>query len=452
MKAFVPPYPPRGAGPVAPWRGFFGERAKTAVYGWSERAFREWHITRNVFGHTVHIPLHPDAVQHVVLYNAANYGKPKLVKQILEPTIGQGLLSSDGELWRRQRKIVAASFTPPAVDALVPVFGKVALQAAEQWQPGRRDMAASATAATMQVISEALFSGESRLTSPEALRHIARALESVTEARVQVILGLPLVPVTPRGWRGRAGQQYLRRTLAKVVRERLEPGAPDDFVAGITRELMKQFPREQAIELAVDNAITFYLAGHETTANAIGWTLFILSSLPELQEQAAAEAAQAVSGGIDVKLPERLPLLRAIVEETMRLYPPAPRFDREATGADQLGEIAIQPGDIVSIWPWLIHRHTKLWNEPDRFDHTRFLGDTRKQWHRYQYIPFGAGPRTCVGARFAMAEALTILAVWLADWRFLPVPGWHVETSGMVTLRPKGGLPLMLERREAQSS
>jgi cytochrome P450 len=452
VKAFVPPYPPRGAGPVAPWRGFFGERAKTAVYGWSERAFREWHITRNVFGHTVHIPLHPDAVQHVVLDNAANYGKPKLVKQILEPTIGQGLLSSDGELWRRQRKIVAASFTPPAVDALMPVFGRVALQAAKQWRPGRRDMAASATAATMQVISEALFSGDSRLTSPEAMRHIARALEAVTEARIQVILGLPLVPVTPRGWRGRAGQQYLRRTIGKVVRERLEPGAPDDFVAGITRALMKQFPREQAIELAVDNAITFYLAGHETTANAISWTLFILSSLPELQEQAADETQEALNGGIDPKLPERLPLLRAIVEETMRLYPPAPRFDREATGADQLGEIAIAPGDIVSIWPWLIHRHTKLWDEPDRFDHTRFLDDGRKQWHRYQYIPFGAGPRTCVGARFAMAEALTILAVWLAGWRFAPVEGWRVETSGMVTLRPKGGLPLMLARRGAQSS
>ena len=448
--SFIPPCPPRGAGPVAPWRGFFGERAKTAVYGWSERAFREWHITRNVFGHTVHIPLHPDTVQRVVLDNAANYGKPKLVKQILEPTIGHGLLSSDGELWRTQRKIVAASFAPAAIDSLVPVFAKVAQSAAGEWQPGKRDMAASATAATMQLISQALFSGDAPLTSHEAMRHITRALEAVTEARIQVILGLPLVPVTPRGWRGRAGQQYLRRTLAKVVRERLEPGAPDDFVAGMIRALMEQFPREQALELAVDNAITFYLAGHETTANAISWTLFILSRLLELQNEAAAEARQALDGGIDPKLPERLPLLRSIFEETMRLYPPAPRFDREAIGDDQLGDVTIAPGDLVSIWPWLIHRHTKLWDEPDRFDHTRFLGDARKHWHRFQYIPFGAGPRTCVGARFAMAEALTILAVWLAGWRFLPVQRWPVEVSGMVTLRPKGGLPLLLERRNSQ--
>jgi cytochrome P450 len=434
---------------VAPWRGFFGERAKTAVFGWSERAFREWHIKRDVFGHTVHIPLHPDAVQHVVLDNAANYGKPRLVKQILEPTIGHGLLSSDGELWRVQRKIVSASFTPPAVDALVPVFGDVADRAAEQWRPGRRDMATSATAATMHVISQALFSGDPRLTSPEAMRHISRALEAVTEARIQVILRLPLVPVTPRGWRGRAGQQYLRRTIGKLVRERLEPGAPDDFVAGIARALMEQFPREQAVELTVDNAITFYLAGHETTANAISWTLFILSRLRELQDEVAAEASRALGDGVASKLPERLPLLRAIVEETLRLYPPAPRFDREAIEGDQLGNVHIAPGDIVSIWPWLIHRHEKLWDEPDRFDHTRFLCDARKHWYRFQYIPFGAGPRTCVGARFAMAEALAILAVWLAKWRFLPVDGWRVETSGMVTLRPKGGLPLVLQPRNS---
>lgn len=446
-ETFVPPFPPRAAGPVAPWRGFFGERARTAVYGWSERAFTRWHITRNVFGHTVHIPLHPDSVQRVLLDNAANYEKPKLVKRILQPTIGRGLLSSDGELWRAQRKIVAASFAPPAVDALVPVFADVAARAAESWPAGQRDMAASATAATMQVISMALFSGDSRLTSAEAMANIAGALDAVTEARIQVILRLPLVPVTPKGLRGRAGQKYLRRTLGHLVRERLEPGAPDDFITGIVRALMEQFPRGEALELAVDNAITFYLAGHETTSNAISWTLFILSRLPELQEQVAREAQEAIGGGVDGELPQRLPLLRAVIDETLRLYPSPPRFDREAVTADRLGDRDIAPGDIVSIWPWLIHRHRGLWDDPDRFDHERFLSGAQKARHRFQYIPFGAGPRTCVGARFAMAEALTILAQWLAAWRFSPAAGWEVEPSGMVTLRPKGGLPLVLARR-----
>lgn len=444
---YIPPHPPRPDGPVAVWRGFVGERARTAVYGWSKQAFKKWYIERDVFGHRVHIVMHPDVVQRVLLDNAPNYEKPKLVKKLLKPVIGRGLLSSDGELWRAQRKIVAASFAPPAVDALVPVFAEVGGSAATSWTAGSRDMAREATRATMQVISKALFSGDPRLTSAEAMGHIAHALEGVSEARMQLLLGLPMIPISPRGLRGRRGQIYLRRTLATLVRERMRSGAPEDFVTQMIRSLDERFAEEQAVELAVDNAATFYLAGHETTANAISWTLFILSEQPEWQERAAAEAAAALAEGVDADLPQRLPVLRMILDEVLRLYPSAPRFDREAVSDDRLGEIDVKAGDFVSVWPWLIHRHRRLWDDPDAFDPERFTPERRKAYHRFQYIPFGAGPRTCVGARFAVAEGLTILACWLAKWRFRPAPGREVTVSGMVTLRPKGGLPLLIERR-----
>jgi cytochrome P450 len=444
---FIPPYPPRRPKPVHTLRGLFGERARTAVYGWSELAFDTWYFKRKVLGHTVHILFKPEWIQRVLLDNAANYEKPRLVKRILSPTIGRGLLSSDGELWRAQRKIVAASFTPPSVDALVPVFANVGRAMAESWQPGTRNMAAEATAATMNVISEALFSGDPRLTSREAMDHIAGAMEGVSEARIQVLLGLPLIPVTPKGHRGRQGQQYLRRTLGQLVRERLSPGVPDDFVTNVIRALMERFPEDEALDLAVDNAATFYLAGHETTANTTTWTLFLLSEQPELQERAAQEARAALAPGVDAQLPDRLPLLRMILEESLRLYPPVPRFDREALAADRIGEHEVLPGELISIWPWIIHRHKKLWDDPDAFDPERFAPGLKQDRHRFQYLPFGAGPRTCVGARLAMAEALTMIAIWLTRWRFAPLPGRRVQLSGMVTLRPKGGLPLILERR-----
>jgi cytochrome P450 len=444
---FVPTHPPRGSGPVPGWRGLIGERARTAVYGWSERAFEDWSMWRRIFGLNVYIPSHPDEVQRVLLDNASNYAKPRLVKRILAPTIGRGLLTSDGELWRSQRKIVAASFTPPAVDALVPVFARVGTDAAERWQPGVRDMAVEATSATMNVISEALFSGDRRLTSRRAMDHITGAMDGVSDARLQVLLGLPLIPLTGRGRRGQRGQQYLRSTLGQLVRERLQPGAPDDFVTNMIAALMDRFPRHEAVELAVDNAATFYLAGHETTANTTSWTLYLLSEQPELQDEVAREAAAALVGGDDAGLPDRLPLLRMVLEESLRLYPPVPRMDREAVAADTLGKQEIKPGDFISIWPWIVQRHKKLWEHPDAFDPSRFAPEGRNSRHRYQYLPFGAGPRTCVGARFAMAEALTILAIWLSSWRFAPAPGHRVEVSGMVTLRPKGGLPLVLSRR-----
>ena len=443
---FVPPHPPRGPVPVATWRGFFGERARTAVYGWSQLAFDSWHIKRVVLGYPVHIVLKPEWVQRVLLDNAANYAKPRLVKRILAPTIGDGLLTSDGELWRAQRRIVAASFTPPAVDALVPVFARVGAAIAESWTPGTRDMALEATAATMAVISEALFSGDPRLTTRAAMDHITAAMDGVSEARLQVLLGLPLIPVTGRGRRGRKGMMFLRQTLREIVLERLEPGAPDDFVTGMIRALMDQFARDEGLELAVDNAATFYLAGHETTANTTTWTLYLLSEQAELQERVAAEAEAALGSGIDADLPERLPLLRAVLDESLRLYPPVPRIDREAIAADRLGEHEVRPGDLISIWPWIIHRHRQLWDEPDAFDPDRFAAGRKADRHRFQYLPFGGGPRSCVGARLAVAEALTILALWLRSWRFAPVAGRAVEVSGMVTLRPKGGMPLILAR------
>jgi cytochrome P450 len=444
-KPFVPTHPPRQPKPVHTLRGLFGERARTAVYGWSDLAFDTWHIKRNVLGHTVHIILKPEWIERVLLDNAANYEKPRLVKRILDPTIGRGLLSSDGELWRAQRKIVAASFTPPAVDALVPVFGRVGQAMAGAWEAGMRDMAVEATTATMTVIAQALFSGDARLTSKEAMDHITAAMDGVGEARIQVLLGLPLIPIGPSGRRGQRGIKFLRRTLDAIVRERLGGDAPDDFVTGMTRALLDRFPRDEAIDLAVDNAATFYLAGHETTANTTAWTLYLLSEQPELQEQAAAEAAAALASGIDADLPDRLPLLRSILEESLRLYPPVPRFDREAVASDQLGGIEIEAGDLVSIWPWIVHRHKQLWEKPDEFLPSRFIDGSKR--HRFQYLPFGGGPRTCVGGRLAMAEALTILAIWLARWRFAPVPGREVRVSGMVTLRPKGGLPLNLSAR-----
>ena len=444
---FEPTRPPRGRGPVAAWRGLVGERARTAVFGWSEQAFDLWSMQRRIFGLDIYIPSHPQEVQRVLLDNAANYEKPRLVKRILAPTIGRGLLTSEGELWRAQRKIVAASFTPPAVDSLVPIFAEVGERMAASWEAGQRDMAAEATAATMSVISEALFSGDPRLTRLEAMAHITAAMEGVAEARIQLLLGLPLVPLTPRGRRGRRGQRYLRSTLGALVQERLRPGAPDDFLTRVLAALMERFPADEAIDLAVDNAATFYLAGHETTANTTSWTLYLLSQQPELQERAANEASEALGAGIDASLPDRLPLLRRIVEESLRLYPPVPRIDREAVAADQLGDHRVRPGEFISIWPWIIHRHKRLWTDPDMFDADRFDPARKHERHRFQYLPFGAGPRSCVGARLAMAETLTIIALWISRWSFSPASAHEVQVSGLVTLRPKGGLPLQLRKR-----
>ena len=443
-KPFIPPFPPRPIKPVATWRGFFGERARTSVYGWSEWAFGIDYLKRNILGFRVHILLDPDLIEHVLLDNAANYVKPDIVKHLLNPIIGRGLLTSDGTLWREQRKIVAASFSPAAVEAQRAMFVQAAREAMASWKDGeRRDMAAAATHTTMTVIALALFGGDPRLISETSMNHIAAAIEGFSEARMLALLRLPQFPVTPKGRAGERGQIFLRRTLAEVVDDRWYGRVAPDFLTLLIGALRQRFPDEEARALAIDNAATFYLAGHETTANAISWTLYLLAAQPELQEELAAEARMALADGTD-DAAERTPRLRLFLNESMRLYPPVPRFDRQAVEPDRIGGHEVKPGDIVSIWPWMLHRHRKYWEDPDAFDIDRFADKGGR--HRFQYLPFGGGPRTCVGAQFATAEALTILAQWLGDWRFVDV-GHPVQPAGMVTLRPKGGLPLRLEMR-----
>ena len=441
---FVPPFPPRQPTPVASWRGFFGERARTSVYGWSEVAFRTDYLKRSILGFQVHVVLDPDHVQHVLLDNAANYAKPDIVQTLLDPIIGKGLLTSDAELWREQRRIVAASFSPAAVEAQRGTFVQAARSAMERWSDGeRRDMAAEATRTTMTIIALALFGGDTRLISERSMRQITAAIEGFSEARMLALLRLPQFPVTPKGRAGKRGQIHLRKTLTEVVDDRWHGRIRGDFLCGMIDALRERFSEAEARALAVDNAATFYLAGHETTANALAWTLFLLAAQPELQEELAAEAKGALAEGDD-DVADRLPRLRMFLSESLRLYPPVPRFDRQAIGPDRLGEWEVSSGDIISIWPWLLHRHRKLWDDPDVFDIDRFA--ERGGRHRFQYLPFGAGPRTCVGAQFATTEALTLLAHWLSAWRFVDA-GHPARAAGMVTLRPAGGLPLILSRR-----
>jgi cytochrome P450 len=353
------------------------------------------------------------------------------------------LLTSDGQLWRDQRKIVAASFSPAAVEAQRAMFVRAAREAMARWSTGRHDMATEATRTTMTVIALALFGGDPRLISEASMNHIAAAIEGFSEARMLALLRLPQFPITPKGRAGKRGQIFLRKTLAEVVDDRWHGRVAQDFLTGVIQALRQRFPDEEARALAIDNAATFYLAGHETTANAISWTLYLLAAQPELQEELATEARDALAEGAD-DVADRVPRQRLFLQESMRLYPPVPRFDRQAIGPDKIGDHPVDAGDIVSIWPWMLHRHRKYWAEPDTFDIGRF-GD-RGGRHRFQYLPFGGGPRTCVGAQFATAEALTILTQWLSEWRFVET-GHAVRPAGMVTLRPAGGLPLHLERR-----
>ncbi|NJR80018.1 cytochrome P450 [Sphingomonas corticis] len=439
----VPPFPYRSRDWPPVWTSFVGRRASNSVYGWPDEAFDIAWRTRRVLGHTVHLVSEPDAIGRVLLDNKANYERPALVRRLLRGGLGDGLFNAEGESWREQRRIVAPTFSPAAVAGFAKPIAHVVQEQVARWPAGTRpmDMAAEATSATMGIIAATLFGGDSRLTAPAAAGHITAMLDAAGRARLTALLGMPALG--PGSSRARAGGRFLRDTLGALADERARTGGRDDFFGGLVAALHARYPAPQARELAVDNAVTFYVAGHETTANALTWTIYLLAAQPLLQETLRVEALAALGGDVET-LDARLPRLRAVLDEALRLYPPAPRLDREAMADDELAGHAVRRGDLVSIWPYVLHRHRAWWDQPDAFDPERFLGDRRVGMHRYQYLPFGAGPRVCVGARFAVVEALIVLAHWLAARRFSLRGGPPPVPVGRVTLRPAGGMPLEL--------
>ncbi|CAN7427953.1 cytochrome P450 [Phenylobacterium sp. LjRoot225] len=449
---FRPAAPFRPTTPPRLWRRLSGELATNWVAGWPRAAFRERYMFARVITVRNHIINDPDAVGHVLLDNAANYEKPALIKRILAPAVGWNLLVADGDIWREQRRLMAPVFTPAAVESFTQIFRDVALEQTDRWAretPNRIDVAEAATHATFEVMSRSLFSGDAVLTSEAASGHITATLASAGKYSVVRLLGLPWLDQSRIRRDGLAGSAFLRAKLTEFIRRRqANPAPPKDFMTRLLDAFAETHPPEEAAELALGNGILFFVAGHETTANALTWALYLMGGDPEVQERAAAEAIAAIeAGGSPMQVAGRLPYLRQVLDETMRLYPPATRMDRSPITDDVLCGRPVLKGDMVTIWPWLLHRHEALWDEPDLFDPENFSAEAKAKHHRFQYIPFGAGPRICIGQAFAINEALLILAEWLSRYRFRLDPTHEVAPTAAVTLRPKGGMPMFLERR-----
>lgn len=450
---FRPAAPFRPVTPPPMWRRLSGELATNWVAGWPKGAFRERYMFARVLTVRNHIINDPDAVGHVLLDNAANYEKPALIKRILAPAVGWNLLVADGEVWREQRRLMAPVFTPAAVESFTGVFREVAREQADRWAaaaPNRVDVAEAATHATFEVMSRSLFSGDPAFASTAAAAHIAATLASAGKYSIAKLVGAPWLDRSRIRRRGLQGAAFLRAQLADFIRRRQAcPSPPQDFMTRLLDAFSATHPPDEAAELALGNGVLFFVAGHETTANALTWALYLLGGDLEAQERAAAEALAAIeAGGSPMQVIARLPYLRMVLEETLRLYPPATRMDRSPLADDVLCGRPVLAGDMVTIWPWLLHRHQLLWEEPDVFNPENFSPQAKAKQHRFQYIPFGAGPRICIGSAFAMNEALLILAEWLWRYRFTLDPDHEVVPTAAVTLRPKGGMPMFLEPRQ----
>lgn len=451
IERFRPACPERPEAPPSFFESLFGATSRNPLISWTKASFEISHASRRFPGFTYHTVNDPELIQQILLDRQPSFGKPTLMRRLAGRYMGGSVFMEEGEAWRSQRRLMAPTFTPAAVGAFHDIFVEAAQRTAGRWSqeaPAVLDVDAEAVRTTFDVISRALFSGEHGLGTDEAAEHVENLLASVLRPGA-MLGGLGWLDQTRRTRKGRAAEAFLiERLSAFIAARQSDPDPPGDFMTGILRAFAADHPPEEAARMALSNAIVFLVAGHETTAHALAWTLYLLSEDSQAQAWAAEEAQDALSGARSpAETLERLIYLRMVLEESLRLYPPAPRLEREATCDETLGDLTVKKGDWVGVWPWLVHRHKALWREPDLFDPENFAPEAKEGRHRFQYIPFGAGPRVCIGAQFATAEALLVLAHWLARFEFAPVPGHQVELFADMTLKPKGGLPLRVFER-----
>lgn len=400
----------------------------------------------------------PAAVRRIFLDNVANYRKDDLQLRLLRPGLGKGLLTAEGEEWRAQRRLLAPLFSPRQILAFAPAMADVAAQCATRLcalgEGARIDLSHEMARVTLEVLEHTLFSqGLGRETS-EFQKAVSNYFETIGKVDPLDILGMPKFLPRLGRLRGRPALQFFADVVNELVAARralIASGkpAPQDI---LTLLLSAQDP-ETGLGMSPEdlraNIVTFIGAGHETTANALTWCLYLLSLSPEWRGRVEAEVDREFDGLADT-LAERLPETKAVFEEAMRLYPPAASLSRAAINADVLGGKKINPGTIVTVAPYVLHRHRTLWKDPDLFDPNRFLGERRNAIDRFAYIPFGAGPRVCIGMGFAMQEGLILLAHLVHRLRFDLVKGHQVGLQQRITLRPKGGMPMVLHLRDAR--
>ena len=450
-KPFVPPIHPLPDRPMGKLE-FIRAVYDNPLRIWGERAFNEPHIVNRMFGITTIVVNDPKVIRRVLVDNAANYRLAPLRQRILRPMLRDGLLTAEGDTWKRTRKAVAHVFTPRHVAGFARVMQKEIQGVSGSFTDGEiRPIGRDMTTLTYNVLVGTLFSDEVSGDRNRFEERVNTLLDTMGRLDPFDLLGMPdWIPRVTR-LRGAGTMGYFRQMVRETVEirkaKRRDPAYAkrEDFL-----DLLLDLEGPDGISQSEieDNVITFIGAGHETTARALAWTLYLLARSPHERAKVEAEI-DAVTARLDDPNDwlANMPVTRAAFDETLRLFPPAVTINRNAIGPDRLGDLDVSAGDDVVVLLWSLHRHRALWKQPDAFMPDRFLPENRDSIDRYQFLPFGAGARVCIGQVFAQTEAVIALATLMRDWRFDMASAANPLPVQKLTLQPDGGVTMKVTRR-----
>jgi cytochrome P450 len=438
-RPLVPPSPPRAPDTMTAFGRMLAMRV-SPISTWGQRAYEEDIIRGRFLGRSSFILNTPDSIRHVLVDNYENYTRTPASIRVLRPMLGEGLLIAEGRAWKHQRRTLAPAFTPRAVGSLVPHMIAATDETIAKLRAasgGPVDLREAMQRMTLEIAGRTMFSFGMQ-------RHGAALRDFVMEyganlARPHVLdLLLPLSWPSPQDFARARFRKRWTRFVAMLMAERRAAGKNEGAPPHDLFDLMGAARDPDSGEAFTDDQLgdqvaTMILAGHETTATALFWSLYLLALDPATQDQLAAEVQGAtVNGALDI---EQLKFTRAVVDETMRLYPPAFLIARSAAAPDTIAGMPVKRNDFILIAPWLLHRHEKLWRDPNAFMPTRFMPPAPPP-DRFAYLPFGVGARVCIGAHFALVEATLALARLIGAFRITLLDKEPVLPIGVVTTQP----------------
>ncbi len=397
-----------------------------------------------------HMVMDPEANRHVLKEALENYPKSLVTKNILKPAIGESLFIAEGAHWLWQRRAAAPVFTHRNIANLAPIMTEAAERASERLEGavGRAaNLADEMVATTFEVISDVTFSGGEAFDRSAVHKAIESYISQTAKVSLLDLLGAPAWVPRPARIFSTGEMKRMKEMADEAIETRRKAGprpVPDLLDLLLDGEDPKSGRRMKTPELR-DNLLTFIVAGHETTALSLAWSLYLLGFDPAVQEKARAEAQSVLNGrAATAEDIPKLKYVRQVIDEAMRLYPPAAFLSRTAQADDELCGREIRRGDTVMLPIYALHRNHLLWDDPHAFRPERF--EDPKALDRFAYLPFGDGPRICIGASFALQEAVIILATLVSRFRFTPVAGREPKPALILTLRPEGGVWLNVER------
>jgi cytochrome P450 len=393
----------------------------------------------------------PQLIRQVLLDDADSFTKGVMNKRALGPALGDAILTADGARWRWQRRAAAPIFRHERIERLLPAMIAVAARTRDDWlalpSGTEVDVAHEMMRTTFAIILETMLPGAHAIDADLIDRAISDNLETVSWVIALALLGAPSWFPYPGVLKARRGRRVLRATLGALIGEARRAGERDDLLSMLMGAQDPETGRTMSDTDVRDNLLTFIAAGHETTAQALTWTFYLLSLHPGIEEAVRAEIARVTGGAaLEPAHLEALTLTKQVIAESMRLYPPAALLVRQASRALRIGGEEVGQGTLVYVPIYAVHRHRVHWDMPDSFDPSRFAPEAVKARDRHVYLPFGAGQRACIGMTFAQMEAAAVLAVLLPSVRLRLRPGYVPEPKLRVTLRPAKGMPMRVER------